>query len=734
MARCATLGVVLFGCSLAQAAPEGSPQLGPTQGLESQTAVRVDVAAAGETIRLCSSDDGRQEPPVGVTPLDADPGAPNPVAEGRRGAEILVAPPDGPDCAGDADCPMGQQCRDRREGLPFAGAAPEGYCAIALAVTADVGFCSHEARAPAWQTVVADRPGAWLVDFAAEPETLTPSGASTRYFEIEVLDPAGRPVRGGRVKSRQWLLNAHTFEHAADAELYVLATQGDGGRVFVIDFAALRGFRYGVIANTRGLSDHPNTSWCQFGDPNEDGDCPFFGEAEVQPATTRYFLYLGYPDPAPAPAPAPELSATAFEDEAGTPSLSPNGDGVQDTGTFRFTSNVRGVFKITLDTDGDGAFDPSSDLQISGDAQAGANEVQWDGRDRDGRPLPDGRYAVQLELFTAETHFPMFDIEDNAAGFVIWEQPTADPASRVARRMFWDDTAVRGPGDLIGGADDAVEVLPEGSAVPATEGRHQRRVWVQPTRQRPEGNFEDIPLVFDTWVYGERTVVTTFDCRRCDGPVAAITIGPDESGDADGDGLGDDEEDLNGNGVVDEGETDPTNPDTDGDGIDDGTERRGENPTDPTRADTDGDGLPDGVEDANRNGRLDPGETDPNNPDTDGDGLVDGAEDRNANGQLDPGETDPLDPDTDGDGIPDGEDPAPRTPGDGRAPQADAGAPDGGAQRDEGVEDRTGSDSGVDGESTDEGGCDCRSAPGGAVVPLWLLALAGLRRLRRASR
>ncbi len=119
--------------------------------------------------------------------------------------------------------------------------------------------------------------------------------------------------------------------------------------------------------------------------------------------------------------------------------------------------------------------------------------------------------------------------------------------------------------------------------------------------------------------------------------------------------------------------------------------------TDPTKPDTDGDGLSDGVEDANRNGwvdgdgaelpsswdpwlsrawpdgEIDPGETwletDPNNADSDGDGAVDGyGEDRTRNGRIDGdadtnrvwsagevwSETDPLKPDTDGDGLPDG--------------------------------------------------------------------------------
>ncbi len=119
--------------------------------------------------------------------------------------------------------------------------------------------------------------------------------------------------------------------------------------------------------------------------------------------------------------------------------------------------------------------------------------------------------------------------------------------------------------------------------------------------------------------------------------------------------------------------------------------------TDPTNPDSDNDGLSDGIEDANRNGWVDGDgagidptfnpwagrdwpdgvmgpsetwtETDPNNSDTDGDGSGDGyGEDRNFDGRIegdtnnnriyDAGEawseTDPLNPDTDGDGLPDG--------------------------------------------------------------------------------
>jgi len=118
--------------------------------------------------------------------------------------------------------------------------------------------------------------------------------------------------------------------------------------------------------------------------------------------------------------------------------------------------------------------------------------------------------------------------------------------------------------------------------------------------------------------------------------------------------------------------TDPNNPDSDYDGIPDGIEDANRNGW----VDGDGEALPPSFNPwLGRdwpNGEMDAGETwletDPNNPDSDGDGIRDGDEDANRDGMiagdtngdrvLDSGETwtetNPLDADTDGDGLPDG--------------------------------------------------------------------------------
>ena len=101
--------------------------------------------------------------------------------------------------------------------------------------------------------------------------------------------------------------------------------------------------------------------------------------------------------------------------------------------------------------------------------------------------------------------------------------------------------------------------------------------------------------------------------------------------DSDDDGILDIDEDANANGTVDAGETDPCNPDSDGDGIQDGTERG------VTSKDVGPDTNPEVfIPDADPNTT-----TDPLDPDCDNDGKLDGEEDTNFNGKIDDGESNP---------------------------------------------------------------------------------------------
>ncbi|MDP2959228.1 MAG: thrombospondin type 3 repeat-containing protein [Longimicrobiales bacterium] len=122
--------------------------------------------------------------------------------------------------------------------------------------------------------------------------------------------------------------------------------------------------------------------------------------------------------------------------------------------------------------------------------------------------------------------------------------------------------------------------------------------------------------------------------------------------DRDGDGLAD----VTEQNVT---QTDPDNPDTDGDGLNDGDEVAGG--TNPNNPDTDGDGVPDGQDEF----PLDPTR---GNPDSDGDGVSDDADNCVAVANADQanndgdGQGDACDADDDNDGTPDAADAFPTDP------------------------------------------------------------------------
>ena len=216
------------------------------------------------------------------------------------------------------------------------------------------------------------------------------------------------------------------------------------------------------------------------------------------------------------------------------------------------------------------------------------------------------------------------------------------------------------------------------------------------------GNTRDIDAeCLRTWIDADPTTTTNptaadtdGDCRsdsaedrNLNGRVDDGEADPNRL-DSDADGISDRDEDDDCDGVVDPGETNAGAADTDGDGINDEIEIEITG-TDPTNPDSDGDGILDGTEDLNQNGVVDPGETDPNvfDTDSDGDGIADateddlgydaddpdmdddgvcdgpntvsgtcvGGEDLDLDGQLDPGESNPASADTDCDAVGDGE-------------------------------------------------------------------------------
>ncbi|WP_239732523.1 Rib/alpha-like domain-containing protein [Mammaliicoccus sp. E-M25] len=220
----------------------------------------------------------------------------------------------------------------------------------------------------------------------------------------------------------------------------------------------------------------------------------------------------------------------------------------------------------------------------------------------------------------------------------------------------------------------------------------QGNVVITPTKPLPEGEITakatDKAETPNTSLPSDPVVVTNPKDTDNDG------IPDDQDPDIDGDGVNNKDEEAAG--------TDPTNPDSDGNGTPDGdedTDKDGipnKDESDPngttvtdkdkdgkpditTPKDTDGDGTPDNQDpdidgDGVNNKDEEAAGTDPTNPDSDGNGTPDGDEDADKDGipnkdESDPNGTAPTDKDkdgkpdittpkdTDGDGTPDNQDP-----------------------------------------------------------------------------
>ncbi len=153
-----------------------------------------------------------------------------------------------------------------------------------------------------------------------------------------------------------------------------------------------------------------------------------------------------------------------------------------------------------------------------------------------------------------------------------------------------------------------------------------------------------VSLVFVSYsAYSQQPQTTTTVAKNPDGSTSTSTIRP-----AQGRQIVTNDKEVSNTRKECVFNTDPLNPDTDGDGLTDPEEVKIYK-TNPRKVDTDGEGLPDGDE-------VKKYKTDPTKPDTDGDGLTDAEE-------LSITKTNPLNPDTDGDGVIDGQDKCPLVKG-----------------------------------------------------------------------
>jgi hypothetical protein len=266
---------------------------------------------------------------------------------------------------------------------------------------------------------------------------------------------------GGRIWSYMWRFSAteidsedgYPEETSTDADFYALVPAPVEGESFVwkLDLNNFAGGSYRLMANNIGL------------------DAPYSGvsaseEGTDATVTPMYPIYLGFPDIAgDSNTTTPVISAQTFA-----------ADNYNKKGTFEFNSNSdNATYAITIDTNKDGVYG-TGDRVLIGDAQAGLNTIEWDGKYADGETVTNGSYNARIQLRIGEFHFVARDVEASggthdgnswADGLTIYKAVDADTTQNTT--VFWDDlTALRIYNDetdefnLI--HDDATSNLPNG--------------------------------------------------------------------------------------------------------------------------------------------------------------------------------------------------------------------------------------------------------------------------------
>ncbi len=450
----------------------------------------------------------------------------------------------------------------------------------------------------------------------------------------------GGTMLTGRVYTNQYKAIITGNLNSTSPTFYMMSKEGIQ---YQIDFDGVDPYGFDFSATSTGIVDHTGqptylskstTSYTVSNDPSSWTSGNFYiydPQSDDNGSLITYKIFFNTPDPLlPTQAMTSNvytnstyttwlnnvvstdaLSVQSFDftglDNMGNPTCFGSNMQTGIGGILSYTSNITGTAKLSLDINGDGDFVDAEDRIIYEAANAGANEMSWDGLDGNGAmmSLATGvEINYLLEMRAGEMHIMFRDIENNPGG-IIFTRLTGDGAP--SSEFYYDHTEVGGT--TSGGAAPSVS----STTIPYTYSSN----W---------GNNK----MLDYWAYqdvtgnasGKVIVNVVNDCAK---PII---------GDSDNDGINDDI-DL----------------DDDNDGIPDAREYC--HPTDgfacfpmgvDPSGDEDGDLVPN---------YLDADDIAVNNPCIDGDGngfcdQVDGIFDNDGDGVPDH-----LDLDSDNDGIPD---------------------------------------------------------------------------------
>ncbi|MGN8059758.1 beta strand repeat-containing protein, partial [Pedobacter sp. 22163] len=190
-------------------------------------------------------------------------------------------------------------------------------------------------------------------------------------------------------------------------------------------------------------------------------------------------------------------------------------------GKVVFTANLAGRYSIKIISKksvGDPLYFPTRTL--TGTALAGANSVEWDGKDGAGVALPNGSIPATLtvQLQGAEVHFPYFDMEVNPNGLIL-DLLATDNSSVQSNIVYWNDADIPVKDVASNPINASQTAIPSGTS--STTNGHKWGAVNSPTSNTFGDN-----MSMDTWTFvlgAEETLDLQVEVKTADLEVVGIT-------------------------------------------------------------------------------------------------------------------------------------------------------------------------------------------------------------------
>jgi gliding motility-associated-like protein len=261
--------------------------------------------------------------------------------------------------------------------------------------------------------------GDYFIEFYYPPSYLDDTRHYLDFFDITVVNATGSAING-RIWSKAWQFG--TGDDLFYAKMMILS---DDSIVTQVNCNGFHGGSFSFSSNMTGCSTTSDLS---------------FNRMSTRDFHTypQYKVFLNDPDNTLYPTQkAPSgiiLPVTA------TTNCTSGG------ATFGIKVEKAQSIKILIDINPNPGADPE-DVQIIADVIAnppagdGYNYISWDGNDNYGKPVANSTsLSYTVTNLSGLTHLPIYDIEDNAKGFIVNQVRPAGGQLKI----YWDDSNISG--------------------------------------------------------------------------------------------------------------------------------------------------------------------------------------------------------------------------------------------------------------------------------------------------